>query len=490
MLGFRIRLFGLGMPLARSRGGGTGSSTRLLSRRLLGCVAVVLVIGVAVLAGLGLQWVAGAVVAAVAGPAWAHLAGSLAIAIVGTTGLAQRSLFDHVNNVLTSLRAGDLAASRERVSLIVGRDTRQLDATGVSAAALESLAESFNDGIVAPAFWFLIAGLPGLFAYKVLNTADSLIGHKEERWRAFGWAAARADDVANLVPARIAGALLVFAGMGGLGVMFSDASKHASPNAGWPEAAMAGALGIRARRSGHIRRRSPSATRVRHGTRTEGGGSRPGPENIRGRLRIAVAGHRHCRRGRCRYGVGCRMAALMIQGCGSDVGKSVLVAGLCRLFTNRGIVVRPFKSQNMSNNAAVTSGGGEIGRAQALQAQACRIKPTVDMNPVLLKPQSDMGAQLIVRGKMAGTFDASAHGRDKRALLDVALESYRCLAQEAQLMIVEGAGSPAETNLRKNDIANMGLAQALGLARRARRGYQSRTRDCFAGWRARGVGRG
>ncbi|MFL6605370.1 MAG: cobyric acid synthase [Steroidobacteraceae bacterium] len=157
------------------------------------------------------------------------------------------------------------------------------------------------------------------------------------------------------------------------------------------------------------------------------------------------------------------MAALMIQGCGSDVGKSVLVAGLCRLFTRRGIVVRPFKSQNMSNNAAVTSGGGEIGRAQALQAQACDTKPTVDMNPVLLKPQSELGAQLIVRGKMAGTFEASAHGRDKRALLDVAIESYRRLAQEAQLMIVEGAGSPAETNLRKNDIANMGLAQALGL---------------------------
>jgi adenosylcobyric acid synthase len=157
------------------------------------------------------------------------------------------------------------------------------------------------------------------------------------------------------------------------------------------------------------------------------------------------------------------MAALMIQGCGSDVGKSVLVAGLCRLFTNRGMTVRPFKSQNMSNNAAVTSGGGEIGRAQALQAQACRTKPTVDMNPVLLKPQSDVGAQLIVRGKMVGTLDASAYGRDKRALLEVAIESYRQLAQGAQLMIVEGAGSPAETNLRKADIANMGLAQALGL---------------------------
>lgn len=154
---------------------------------------------------------------------------------------------------------------------------------------------------------------------------------------------------------------------------------------------------------------------------------------------------------------------LMIQGCGSDVGKSVLVAGLCRLFTNRGITVRPFKPQNMSNNAAVTAGGGEIGRAQALQARACRVPPTVDMNPVLLKPQSDVGAQLIVRGKMSGNFDASAHGRDKRALLEVAVESYRRLAHEAGLMIVEGAGSPAETNLRKNDIANMGFAQAVGL---------------------------
>jgi adenosylcobyric acid synthase len=157
------------------------------------------------------------------------------------------------------------------------------------------------------------------------------------------------------------------------------------------------------------------------------------------------------------------MAVLMIQGCGSDVGKSVLVAGLCRLFTNRGITVRPFKSQNMSNNAAVTAGGGEIGRAQALQARACRTNPTVDMNPVLLKPQSDVGAQLIVRGRMSGNFDASAHGRDKRALLEVAVESYRRLAQEAQLVIVEGAGSPAETNLRKHDIANMGFAQAVGL---------------------------
>jgi adenosylcobyric acid synthase len=157
------------------------------------------------------------------------------------------------------------------------------------------------------------------------------------------------------------------------------------------------------------------------------------------------------------------MSALMIQGCGSDVGKSVLVAGLCRLFANRGLTVRPFKSQNMSNNAAVTHDGGEIGRAQALQALACRTTPTVDMNPVLLKPQSDVAAQLVVRGKWVGTLDASAHGRDKRALLDIAVDSYRRLQREAELILVEGAGSCAETNLREHDIANMGLAQALDL---------------------------
>ncbi|HEY0940795.1 MAG TPA: cobyric acid synthase [Steroidobacter sp.] len=154
------------------------------------------------------------------------------------------------------------------------------------------------------------------------------------------------------------------------------------------------------------------------------------------------------------------MAAIMIQGCGSDVGKSLLVAGLCRLFTNRGWRVRPFKPQNMSNNAAVTSDGGEIGRSTALQALACRTPPTVDMNPVLLKPQSDLGSQLIVRGQRLGVMQASAHGRDKGELLQIALESFRRLQQESQLVIVEGAGSPAETNLRTHDIANMGFAHA------------------------------
>jgi adenosylcobyric acid synthase len=154
------------------------------------------------------------------------------------------------------------------------------------------------------------------------------------------------------------------------------------------------------------------------------------------------------------------LAALMLQGCGSDVGKSVLVAGLCRLFANRGLRVRPFKPQNMSNNAAVTADGGEIGRAQALQALACRVPPSVHMNPVLLKPQSDTDAQLVVRGRAEGEWQARGYQTRKASLLPIVVDSFRRLQAEADLVLVEGAGSPAETNLRAGDIANMGFAQA------------------------------
>lgn len=154
------------------------------------------------------------------------------------------------------------------------------------------------------------------------------------------------------------------------------------------------------------------------------------------------------------------MAALMIQGCGSDVGKSLLVAGLCRQLTNRGMVVRPCKPQNMSNNAAVTGDGGEIGRSTALQALACRTPPTVEMNPVLLKPQSDMAAQLIVRGRRIETRHADTFARDRSDLLQIAVDCFRGLERAADIVIVEGAGSPAETNLRAHDIANMGFAHA------------------------------
>jgi len=157
------------------------------------------------------------------------------------------------------------------------------------------------------------------------------------------------------------------------------------------------------------------------------------------------------------------VAALMIQGCGSDVGKSVLTAGLCRLFANRGLRVRPFKPQNMSNNAAVTADGGEIGRAQALQALACRAAPSVHMNPVLLKPQSDIGAQVVVRGRVAGVQQARDFQGRKADLLPTVLESFGILQAESDLVVVEGAGSPAESNLRTGDIANMGFALAAGV---------------------------
>ncbi|WP_420548959.1 cobyric acid synthase [Curvivirga sp.] len=152
--------------------------------------------------------------------------------------------------------------------------------------------------------------------------------------------------------------------------------------------------------------------------------------------------------------------SLMFQGTGSDVGKSLLVAGICRAMTRRGIVVRPFKPQNMSNNAAVTSDGGEIGRAQALQARACGVKPSVHMNPVLLKPQSDMGSQVVVQGQVMTTAKARDYYTLKSQLLPKVLESFVKLSKEADIVLVEGAGSPAEVNLRAADIANMGFAEA------------------------------
>ena len=154
-----------------------------------------------------------------------------------------------------------------------------------------------------------------------------------------------------------------------------------------------------------------------------------------------------------------RIPAIMIQGTGSNVGKSVIVAGLCRAFSNCGLKVAPFKPQNMSNNAGVAE-GGEIGRAQMLQARAARIAATVDMNPVLLKPETDRGAQIVVQGKRWATLSAREYGVRKGELLPAVLESFRRIEATSGLVVVEGAGSPAEINLRQADIANMGFASA------------------------------
>ena len=155
--------------------------------------------------------------------------------------------------------------------------------------------------------------------------------------------------------------------------------------------------------------------------------------------------------------------ALMFQGTGSDVGKTVLVAGLCRALSNRGLTVRPFKPQNMSNNAAVAADGGEIGRAQWLQALACRTSPSIHMNPVLLKPQTENGSQIVVHGQMRGEAKGRDYQRLKGEFLGAVLDSYAKLAQQADIVMVEGAGSPAEINLRSGDIANMGFATAAGV---------------------------
>ena len=177
--------------------------------------------------------------------------GNLAVALIASIFIAQRSLYQHVARVRSAFAEGGLAGARKAVAMIVGRDPEQLDEAGICRAAIESCAENFSDGVVAPVFWLALLGLPGLIAYKTINTADSMIGHRSERYESFGWAAARLDDLVNLVPARLSALLLAsvapIAG-GSIGtslrVVKRDASKHRSPNAGWPESAMAGALGV------------------------------------------------------------------------------------------------------------------------------------------------------------------------------------------------------------------------------------------------------
>jgi adenosylcobinamide-phosphate synthase len=177
--------------------------------------------------------------------------GNLMVALIASIFLAQRSLYQHVARVRSAFAEGGLAGARKAVAMIVGRDPEQLDEAGICRAAIESCAENFSDGVVAPVFWLALLGLPGLIAYKTINTADSMIGHRSERYQSFGWAAARLDDLVNLVPARLSALLLAGAApiAGGtittsLRVVNRDAAKHRSPNAGWPESAMAGALGV------------------------------------------------------------------------------------------------------------------------------------------------------------------------------------------------------------------------------------------------------
>ncbi|MEM0929662.1 MAG: adenosylcobinamide-phosphate synthase CbiB [Pseudomonadota bacterium] len=173
--------------------------------------------------------------------------GFVAEAVIASSLLASRSLHGHVAAVAKPLMLGDIENARGAVSRIVGRDPSLLDETGITRAAIESLAENTSDGVIAPLFWGMLFGLPGIAAYKAINTLDSMIGHRNKEFAAFGGFAARLDDVANIVPSRVTGLAFVIVGLkpAALGVMIRDARRHRSPNAGWPEAAMAGALGVR-----------------------------------------------------------------------------------------------------------------------------------------------------------------------------------------------------------------------------------------------------
>ena len=212
-----------------------------VSRRERGIVTVVVLVGGAALIGLIVERVCRD-----------SLVGGIVEAVVIGVLVAQRSLYEHVASVAAALSTGGLAGGREAVRHVVGRDPMSLDAHGVARAAIESLAENFSDGVVAPVFWYLLLGLPGLLAYKMANTLDSMIGHRTPHYRAFGWAAARLDDVLNIVPAPLSGVLLALAAVfakntrpgHALAIMLRDGRKHHSPNAGWPESAMAGALGL------------------------------------------------------------------------------------------------------------------------------------------------------------------------------------------------------------------------------------------------------
>lgn len=223
-------------------------------RRVAGIAGTLLVIALAVALGWLLQSLLQLLLP------W----GWIQIALVGVLAwplVALRSLHDHVAAVAKPLQGGDIASAREAVSRIVGRDPAALDEAGIARAAIESLAENASDGIVAPVFWGALFGLPGILGYKAINTLDSMIGHRSERHEAFGWAAARIDDVANFVPARLTGFLFVLLApkrSQALSCMTRDARRHRSPNAGWPEAAMAGALRVRL-----------SGPRIYHGSATD-----------------------------------------------------------------------------------------------------------------------------------------------------------------------------------------------------------------------------
>jgi adenosylcobinamide-phosphate synthase len=252
------------------------------TRQLLGIVALSFVVAASVAAALVVE------MALRLAPTPVDV---ILLGVVASIFIAQRSLYLHVARVRHAFADGGLPAARRAVSQIVGRDSDALDEAGVCRAAIESCAENYADGVVAPAFWCALLGLPGLVAYKAINTADSMIGHRTLRHEAFGWAAARLDDLVNTIPARLSGTLIAFAGLaaGGsparaLHVMWRDAPRHRSPNAGWPESAMAAGLGVALAGP-----RSYAGRKIEDGYMNEGGRIVAKPSDIAAALRVFVA---------------------------------------------------------------------------------------------------------------------------------------------------------------------------------------------------------
>ncbi len=231
----------IGALIRRLDGALNREGDSFLVRKRAGCLALVLLLAITGGVALGLQW------------ALAGWAGFVLLALLAASLPAQRSLYEHVEQVAQALETQGLEAGRHAVSMIVGRNTSVLDEAGVARAAIESLAENFSDGVVAPLFWTAVGGLPGGVLYKAANTADSMVGHRTKRHEAFGWAAARFDDLINLPASRLTALFLLVAASLTPGLsardawraIWRDASLHRSPNAGWPEAAMAGALGLK-----------------------------------------------------------------------------------------------------------------------------------------------------------------------------------------------------------------------------------------------------
>jgi len=254
-------------------------SDRELVRRIAGVLSLAVLIALAAVAAILLDAVL----------AFIPFGSLIEIAVVAIL-LAQRSLHDHVRHVYDAFAEGQLPSARRAVALIVGRDPESLDEAGVSRAAIETTAENFSDGVVAPAFWYLVAGLPGILIYKAVNTADSMIGYRTPRHKAFGWASARLDDLLNLIPARLCGLLIVAAafltradGRQAWAAMMTDARNHRSPNAGWPEAAMAGALGLALAGPRHY-----ASGTVDDFWMNDGGRDKATPEDIKSALRLFI----------------------------------------------------------------------------------------------------------------------------------------------------------------------------------------------------------